>query len=516
MSAPSMTAGSPGSTDTAVTNQGLASPMSASQGSANTAAASPVVYLDHASTTPVDARVAARITTKVSDELRAIPGVRNFGSHIGRATQGEEVVSVNAGENWISIDPSANYNKTLAAIQRVVDGYPGLYRDVQTYLRERTKEVLTGSSDAIVVRIFGSDLNTLQTKAQEVDKVLAGIHGTLDPHVEFQENIPQIEVQVDLAAAQRYGLKPGDVRRAASTVVAGEEVGSVFKDGKTYDVFAWSTPDARTSPDSLKNLLLDTPDGGQVPLGTVARVQLTPAPETIRHENGFRRIDVGTNVQGRDLGTVSRDIGARLAKVSFPPGFHAEVLGEYTERQSAQKRLIAFAVAAAIGVFLLLRISFRSWRRALLSFVTLPIALIGGELSAYAFSGGSISLGSLVGFFTVLGIVARNGIMMITHYQHLETEEGEPFGAGLVVRGAKERLAPILMTGLATGLALIPLVVKGNVPGQEIEYPLAIVILGGLAASALLNLFILPTLYLRFGRKRGAPRIEALPAGQRE
>jgi Cu/Ag efflux pump CusA len=428
--------------------------------------------------------------------------VRNFGSHIGRATQGEEVVDVNAGENWISIDPSANYDKTLAEIQKVVAGYPGLYRDVQTYLRERTKEVLSGTSDAIVVRIYGSDLDTLAAKGQEVRNILAGIHGTLDPHVELQQKIPQIQVQVNLDTAQRYGIKPGDVRRAASTLIAGEEAGSVFKDGKTYDVFVWGSPNIRRSVDSISRLLLDAPNGSQVPLGAVAQVQLTSSPQVISHQNGFRRIDVGTNVHGRDLGAVAHEIKQRLARVSLPQGFHTEVLGEFQERQSAQHRLLSFALAAGAGVFLLLRISFRSWRLAILSFLTLPIALVGGELSAYFFSAGTLSLGSLVGFFTVLGIVARNGIMLITHYQHLEAHEGESHGPSLVIRGAKERLAPILMTGLATALALAPLVVKGNVPGQEIEHPLAIVILGGLVASALLNLFILPTLYLRFGRRR--------------
>ncbi|MCU1455596.1 MAG: acriflavin resistance protein [Acidimicrobiales bacterium] len=443
-----------------------------------------------------------RIVTRVSEELSKIPGVTSFGSHIGRAIQGDEIVGVNAGENWIAIDRHVDYDTTVAAIERVVAGYPGLFSDVQTYLRERTKEVLTGSSDAIVVRIFGPDLKQLRTKGQEIQRILAKIPGTIDAHVEFQEEVPQVEVQVDLAKAQLYGLKPGDVRRAASTLVAGEEGGTVFKGGKNYDVFVWSKPQVRTSPSSIESLLLDTPAGTQVRLGDVARVQVKPAPNVVRHEGGFRRIDVGTNVQGRDLGAVAADIRTQLAKVGFPQGYHAEVLGEYAERQAATQRLVGFALIAALAVLLLLRVSFHNWRLALLAFVTLPVALVGGELAAFFFNRGTISLGSLVGFFTVLGIVARNGIMMISHYHHLETQEDVAFGPELVVRGAKERLAPILMTGLATGLALVPLVVKGDVPGQEIEFPLAIVILGGLLASALLNLFILPPLYLRFGKSR--------------
>ena len=441
-----------------------------------------------------------RIVSQVSRELTAIPGVRTFGSHIGRALQGEEISGVNFGENWISIDPKANYDQTLARIQAVVDGYPGLFRDVQTYLRERTKEVLTGSSDAIVVRLFGDDLNVLQDKGRQIEQAVAGVRGTTDVQLEFQENVPQIEVQVDLAKLQASGLKPGDIRRVASTLIGGEEVGTVYKNGRTVDVWVWGAPNLRTSVASVQDLTIDTPAGDQVRLGDVATVAVQPAPNVVRHEGGFRRIDIGTNVSGRDLGAVARDLQTAVAKVGLPLGYHVEVLGENAERQQAQRSIVGYGIVAVLAILVLLRISFHRWRLALLAFLTLPIALVGGLLAAYLFSSATISLGSLVGFFTVLGIVARNGIMMISHFHHLEAQEGMEFGPALVIRGAQERLTPILMTGLATGLALIPLVVRGNIPGQEIEYPLAIVILGGLLSSALLNLFILPTLYLRFGK----------------
>jgi Cu/Ag efflux pump CusA len=188
----------------------------------------------------------------------------------------------------------------------------------------------------------------------------------------------------------------------------------------------------------------------------------------------------------------------RLQNVSFPLEYHPELLGEYAERQAAEQRLLGLALAAVIGIFLLLQAAFGSWRLALLSFVTLPTALVGGVLAAYL-GGGIISLGSLVGFLAILGIAARNGILLINHYQHLEEEEGEAFGPQLILRGARERLSPILMTTLATGLAVVPLVVAGNLPGHEIEHPMAIVIVGGLITSTLVNLFIVPVLYLRFG-----------------
>ncbi len=448
----------------------------------------------------------SRIVSNASRDLLAIPGVRDFGAHIGRAVGGEEVNDVNFGEMWVSIAPKADYDRTLAAIQRVAGGYPGVYVDVQTYLRERSKETLTGAGNAIVVRVFGPDISVLRAKGDEIDKALGGIRGTSDHHVEFEQEVPQVEVEVDLQKAQSVGLKPGDVRRAASTLVAGDEVGTVLTNSKTYDVFVWGTAGNRQSPGAVADILLDTPDGPQVRLGDIARVGLKPIPNVIRHESGFRRLDVGTDVKGRDLGAVARDIDVAVAKVDFAQGYHAEVLGEYQERQSAQRGITGYALVAGAIILLLLRVSFRRWRLALLVLFTLPIALIGGELAAYFFADGTISLGSLVGFFTVLGIVARNGIMMISHFHHLEAEEGMGFGPALVIRGAKERLAPILMTGLATGLALVPLVVKGDVPGQEIEYPLAIVILGGLGASALLNLFILPTLYLRFGKSAAERR----------
>ncbi len=330
---------------------------------------------------------------------------------------------------------------------------------------------------------------------------LAEIDGVSNPYVQFQEGVPQMLVTVNLAAAQRYGVKPGDVRRAASTLVESEEVGDIFRGGRAYDVHVWSTPETRSSVASIRNLPIDTPGGGRVLLGSVASVQIKPLPNVVYHEGASRSLDVLAGVDGRDLGSVAGELEDRLEEVEFPLGYHAELLGEYTERQAAQKRLLLYGIGAAIAVFLLLQASFGSFRLATLSFFTLPMALVGGVLAAWI-GGGILSLGSLVGFYTVFGIAARNGILMINHFQHLEQDEGETFGPGLVLRGAQERLSPILMTTLATGLALMPLVVTGNVPGHEIEHPLAVVVVGGLVTSTLLNLFVLPSLYLRFGKSR--------------
>ncbi|WP_406038909.1 efflux RND transporter permease subunit [Micromonospora sp. NBC_00898] len=458
-------------------------------------------FLMHWVTQPGTSREeSVRITEQVSKELRAIPGVRNFGAHIGQGTLADEVVGMNFTENWISIDPKVDYDKTHAAVQKVVDGYPGLQRDVQTYLKERTKEVLTGSSDAIIIRIVGDDLNVLRQKADEVKELIAGIDGIIDEHVTLQTPVPQVDVQVDLAKAARYGIKPGDVRRTAATFIASEEAGDIWRNGKNTEVHVWSVPSARYSIESVRNLLMDAADGSKVPVGELAEVKMVPTPNQILRENGSRYINVGANVAaGKALGDVAAEVERRLATVGFPPGYHPQLLGEYKEATSAQDRLRLFAGVAVIGILFLLTTAFNSWRLSFLVLLTLPMALVGGILAAYV-GGGILSLGSLVGFFTVLGIAARNGILMINHFQYLEREEGEAFGRNLVLRGAKERLSPILMTSLATGLALVPLAIEGSLPGHEIEHPMAVVILGGLVTSTLLNLFVLPSLYLRFSR----------------
>ena len=462
-------------------------------------------FLMHWLTRPGTGQVEmVRITQEVNRELLTIPGVRNAGSHIGQALLMDEVVGIDFGENWVSVDPSVDYDETVAAIQATVDGYPGLFRDVQTYLKERIREVLTGSSEPITVRVFGSDLQLLREQADRVNEILGGIPGVTENHVEFQLDIPQVRVKVDLEAAKNYGIKPGDVRRASARLIAGEEAGDLFRDGKAYDVQVWSTPATRQSLTDVENLLLDTPSGEYVRLQDVADVDVVPVPNKIEHQDLSRSLDVGANLDGtRDLGSVVADLETQLKEIEWPAGFRAELLGEFTERQAASGRLFAFAIVAAIGIFLLLLASFTSGRLALLAILTLPIALVGGVIAA-SISGGELSLGSLVGFFTVLGIVARNGIMLISHYQHLEEREGMAFGKELVLRGAQERLIPISMTVLTTGLALVPLIIAGSVPGQEVEYPMAIVIVGGLTTATLLNLLVVPSLYLRFAKPRGS------------
>jgi Cu/Ag efflux pump CusA len=447
-----------------------------------------------------------RITVRVSRELRAVPGVRNFGAHIGRAEAGEEVVGTNFGELWISVDPSVDYHATVARIREVVDGYPGLYRDVLTYLRERVTEELTGTSASLVVRLYGDDLDELRLQARAIREAMGKVEGIADLKVQQQVLVPQLEVKVRQDAAAALGLAAGGIRDRVSTLVSGQRVGQVYEGQKAFDVVVWGVPHLRNDITTLRGLPVELPAGGTVPLDAVADVQVVPAPNEITRERASRYLDVTANVRGKDLGAVARGVEDAVRSLPMPAGYHPEFLGEYAAQREARQRLLGLGVLALVGIYLILVMDFGSVRLATLVFAALPFALVGG-VAAVVGAGGVLSLGSLVGFVTVLGIAARNGIMLVSHCRHLEVVEGMPFGRALVLRGAEERLVPIVMTALVTALALVPIVAGGDRPGHEIEHPMAIVILGGLISSTLLNLLLMPALVLRYGA--GARRAEA-------
>jgi Cu/Ag efflux pump CusA len=290
--------------------------------------------------------------------------------------------------------------------------------------------------------------------------------------------------------------------RSVTTLVNGALVGEIYDQQEVHGVVVRGERSLYPDVIALRRLMLDTPTGGQVPLGDIADVSIVPAANTIQRENASRRIDVTCNASGRDLGSVARDVEERvLNEVDFKSGYHPEFLGEFAEAEASRRQILLVSCFALLAILVVLYSDFQSWRLVLLMIVPLPFALLGGVVGAHV-AGGVVSLGSLVGFVTVLGIAARNGIMLISHYRHLEAEEGVTDQQELVVRGAEERLAPILMTGLTTGLALVPLIVSGNIPGQEIEYPMALVIVGGLVSASLLNLFVLPAAYRIFGNCR--------------
>lgn len=456
-----------------------------------------------------------RIASAVSRELRSIPGVDNVGAHVGRAVTGDQIVDVNSSEVWVSVSPGANYDETVENINDAVRRVAGVDRDVATYTTQKIRDVgalnegrnavtgndlnvLTGSDKPLVVRVYGQDLDVLRREADKVRAVVADVDGVVDPRVALPAAQPTLQIEVDLARAQRHGVKPGDVRRAEATLLQGLQVGSVFDDQKVFDVIVQGTPETRSSVAAVRNLLIDRPDGGHVRLGQVADVRVAPTPGVIQRESVSRRVDVELGVSGRSLDAVADDIRARLADVAFPLEYHAEVLERTTSEEIGTTRLLAFAIAAAIAALLLLQAALRSWRLAAVAFLVLPVALVGAVLAALI-AGAELSLGSLIGFLAIYGLAVRTSVLLIRHCQDLERYEGETEGLGLVLRGARERFAPIITTAAALAVLALPFVVMGSRPGLEVLHPMAVVIVGGLVTSTLLSLFVVPAIYLSLG-----------------
>jgi CzcA family heavy metal efflux pump len=438
----------------------------------------------------------SRITDLVRHELQSIKGIHEVGAHIGRAILGDKIVDVNSSELWVSMNHDVDYDQTAAAIQKVVDGYPGLYITVQGYLKEKSSDVVAEAPQDIVVRLYGDVDQQLRESAQEVQKAITGISGVEKTRIALPLEQATVETEVDLDAAKNYGLKPGDVRRAAATLLSGIQVGSLFEEQKVFDVVVWSTPESRHSLNSVRDLMIDTPSGKQARLGDVAKVRIVPAASVIRHDAVRRYLDVIADVPHRDLALVAADIKTRLKDLTFPLECHAELLGDYAVNSAARSRLIIYSVAAAVGIFLLFQAALGSWRLAILVMLTLPTALAGGLLAAWL-SSGVVSFGAAAGLIAVFGVTVCNVIMLISHYKRLERHEGEVIGPSLVLRGSRERLAPILMTSLSAVLAVVPALFMGDRPGLEVIRPLAITMLGGMLTADLLLLFILPALFAR-------------------
>jgi Cu/Ag efflux pump CusA len=437
----------------------------------------------------------ARITAVVSRELRSVPGVRNVGGHLGRAITSDKAVSVNSGELWVSIAPDADYDRTTAAIRSVVSGYPGLTHNLRTHPDQQLEAARTGITSDLAVRVFGQDAGILRTKAEEIRAAMAQVHGIADARVERQIDEPTIEVQVDLGAAQRHGIKPGDVRRAAATMLAGVEVGSLFEEQKVFEVVVWSAEKSRSSLTSVENLRVDKPDGGQVRLGDVADVRIVPSPNVIKRNAVSRYIDVVADVSGRSLGEVADDVETRIKSIQFPIEHHAEVLGEAEQRRGDELRVLGAALAAIVLAFLLLQATLGSWRLATLALLTLPVAASGAFL-AMLLGSRELSLVTIGAVLAVVGIATRQCLLLLKRYQALE-QEGRALGTSLVVHGASERLASTLVVPLATAVALIPLLFV-DFPGSDAVQSVVQVVLGGLATSALLYLFGMPSLYMHF------------------
>lgn len=444
-----------------------------------------------------------RITARASRELRTIPGVRDVGVHVGRASTSDMVVGVSEGDFWVSIDPRADHDATATAVARVASAYPGLHPEVLTYQDQRLRQVAaTGTQSPLVVRVYGNDYRVLGAKAQEIAQLIAGVDGVSGPSVKLPAQEPAVEVEVSVTKAASHGIKPGDIRRAAAHVLSGTIAGTLFEQQKVFDVVVWGMPAKRDSLTDIHQLLIDTPSGKQVRLDEVADVRVRPNPMDIKHDAVSRYVDVVADVRGRSLGSVTREVQGLLRQVTFPLEHHSEILGDFAQQQRDRRRTLSYFLAAAIAIFFLLQACFASWRLASLLFLLLPVAMAGGVLAA-ALAGDAMSTVALMGLLAVLALAVRGGILQLRHYRDLEREGG--IDAAVVVHGAQQRFGPTVTAAGATGLALAPLLVLGG-PGLEIAQPLATVMLGGLVTTMLVNLFVLPVLYLRsVGRRDGTP-----------
>ena len=445
-----------------------------------------------------------RISGRMGNDLAALPGVVTVGSHIGRAISSDQVVGVDSAQLWVSLDPDADHDATVASINAVVGAYPGIEHSVRTYTDERIASTLADDARAIDVRLYGQDLDVLRAKADELIAGLGSVEGIVHPTVEPQPVEPTIDVKVDLERAERYGIVPGDVRRAAATLLSGLGVGSLFEEQKVFDVVVLGTPKTRSSLTSVRDLLIDTPGGGHVQLRRVADVSVRSTPTVIDHQDLSRSIDVTADVAGRDVDAVSADVRTAIAGITFPLEYHAELVGDQADREATDRRAITVAIAATIAILLLLQAATGSWRLAAAMFVCLPLGLSGCLLALFATSQ-VLTLGSLVGIFGVFALGARFALTHVKGYQRAEREreDGEEFGPALVLRGGHDRSIQMITTAIMTGLALAPFALTGSVAGQEVVHPLAIVMLGGLLTTTLLNLFVVPVVYLRFRPRAG-------------
>ncbi|SDL66693.1 efflux RND transporter permease subunit [Arthrobacter sp. ok362] len=442
----------------------------------------------------------SRITEAAAGELRTVPGVANVGGHVGRAITSDQVGDVSSGELWVTVAPDASYADTAAAVDRVIAGYAGLTSKISTYPQERIDQIREEADSGFAVRVFGLDPTILRQKAAEVQQILEHTAGVVNPHVDLPAEQPIAEVKVNLAAAQKAGVVPGDVRRAAAALLQGIEVGNLYEQQKVFSVIVKGNAATRSSLDSVRNLIIDTPNGGHARLGDVAQVTMVGNESVILHDDTSRRIDVKAEIQGRPLGDIQRDIDTALQQMQFPISYHAEILAQYAQQQNNYQWLWLLAAVAAAGILVLLQTATGSWRLAAPLFLGLILALSGGVLAAQA-TGGVNSLVALVAFAAVLGIAVRGALLLTGQVRSLRATDASAPWPALVVRGTKDRLGPVLMSTVITALALLPLALLGGVVGTEIILPLAVIIWGGLLTTAFFTLFVVPAMLLRFEPK---------------
>ena len=388
--------------------------------------------------------------------------------------------------------------------------------------------MMSGIRAQIAVKVFGQDLQELRTAAYDIQDRMQEITGVVDLQIEPQIEISQVQMRVKREQAARYGLAPGDVAELLEIAFKGRVVSQIIEEDKYFALVVWFDENSRRDPMTIEETIIDTPSGAKVALSQVAEVLDTTGPNVLNRENAQRRVAVFCNVQGRDLASVVGDIKNALLPVEaslrdLPGEFYLEYSGQFEVQQEATRRLWGFGVLSLIGVFLLLMKALGSWRGALQVIANVPLAAFGAiiallivnrpstpELAQHAWTmwpmvwiqATHLSIAHWVGFITLLGIVSRNGIMMISHYQHLMEVEKMPFGKEMILRGSLERLAPVLMTAMTSFIGLVPLLFGFGEPGKEILYPLSVVLFGGMLASTLLDQVVTPALFLLFGRPK--------------
>ena len=450
--------------------------------------------------TALDASV--RMGDRLTRELLRIPHVIQVAQRAGRAELGTDTMGTHESELDVNIQTinGAQVAATQQALQNVMSGFAGPVLTENGFLTERINETISGSTAPVVVNVFGNDLDAIDREASAIAAQLARLPGAGAVQLESPPGMPQIEVRLRPQALQRWGFDPTTVLDAVRTAFGGDVVGQVYQGNRVFDVAVTLDPAARHSVAAVAALPLASPDGQLLSLSQLADVFVDSGRYEIQHD-GARRVQViSCALAGASPAAFVAAAQARLAAMPLAPGTYVEFAGAAAEQAQTQHTLLVDSLLAGLGILLLLGVVMGNYRNLLLVLANLPFALVGGIFAAYFFTGGELSVGALVGFITLFGITVRNSIMLLSHYEHLVNEEGMSWGPAAALRGASERLAPILMTALVTGLGLLPLALGSGDPGREIEGPLAVVILGGLVTSTLLNLLVMPTLALRWGR----------------
>jgi CzcA family heavy metal efflux pump len=447
-----------------------------------------------------------RLGGAVTGELRKIPYVRDVAQRAGRAEASDDFAGTHSSEIEVDLNnlSGAQTDTALADIRETLARFPGAAFSVNTFLTERIEEILSGYTGAVVVNIFGPDLNQLDQQARRVAGILATVPGARDVQIQSPPGMPQVTVHLRSADVARWGFDPVQVLDVIRTGFGGDDVGEVYEGNQVFPVTVILSPADRKSVSSIASLPIRSPQGTYLPLRQVADVYESSGRYMISHIGARRVQSVTCNVAGGNVAGFVDTARQRIGRLALPTGAYVEFSGTAEEQSRSRRDLLVHAVIAGIGIILLLSIVMQNYRNLLLVLSNLPFALVGGVLVALG-TGGDLSLGSLVGFVTLFGITLRNSIMLVSHYEHLVQVEGEQWNWQTALRGASERLAPITMTALVTGLGLLPLAIGSGAPGREIEGPMAIIILGGLVTSTALNLLVLPTLSLRYGRFEAAP-----------